>query len=285
MSYTVPFPVSLGDEYAGLTNVFALLIDQSFDPFGTPQIMNEVDSGFYACLLDVPDDFLGYVKAYSVANPGDTLALGGVDPTLNYISDVVDGLSGGTGAYATLLEFFETSSIVPIPDVEFTVSISGAVITFGQADVTGQKTVFLDPATYTLQLKRTGVAFDVETLVVTADGTHTFYGTPATTEPPIAADECHIYVDVRGQSSGVLPATVPAKAKIIELPHESGDQYFSGEDYDAAYDTDIGRLSWRIVRGATAEFRLPVWYNLNGTAVVPDQYEISLQDLLKYYSV
>jgi len=284
MAYSIPFTISAGVDNAGLTDVFAVLLDSSMTPVGVPQAMVENDTGFYGCVLDIAnDDFKGFVKAYSLAAPADTLGFGGVDPTLRDIQITVDGISGIPGTYSTTLQFYETSTTVPIPDVEFTVSISGAVITFGQADVTGEKTVFLDAATYTLELKRTGVAFNVETLTVTDDNTHIYYGTPATTDPPIAADECHVYVDIRGQSSGVIPTSVVAKAKIIELPHESGDQFFSGEDYDADYDSVIGRLSWRIVRGAKAEFRLPNWYNLNGTATIPDLSDISLQDLLEQY--
>ena len=82
MSYSTPFTIALGDAYAGLTDVFAVLLDSSFDLVGSPQAMTEADSGFYGCILVVQDEFKGYVKAYSLATPSETLALGGVDPTL-----------------------------------------------------------------------------------------------------------------------------------------------------------------------------------------------------------
>jgi hypothetical protein len=281
MSYTEPFLVELGDTYAGLTDITAELFDLSFVSQGTQAGFTEISSGTYAKTLIIPDNFNGYVEIFSAATPATILGSLAISDTIQDMSEKLTAIYGDPGVYANTIHMYETATTTGIPYVNWKIELSGNLITFGTSDINGQILVSLDAETYDFYIQKPGFIFtSPETLVVIGDASHVYYGDDVTDGVPVGADECEIHEYVRDGNSNDIPTEIDAYAFITSLPWDSDDQYFSGEPILADYNSSTGRISWVFVRGATVQFRLPLQYKVDGSAVIPDQPNIRLSDLL-----
>ena len=280
MSYTQPFTAELGPAYTGLSDITVELLDLSFVSQGTQTGFIELFTGTYAKTLTIPDDFNGYAQIYSAATPTTILSAIPISDTEQDTNEKIMAIYGNPGIYATTINIYVTATTTGIPYVNWKIELSGNLVTFGTSDINGQIDIALDAGTYELYLSKAGYAFANETLTITGDGSHTFYGNDATDGLPVDADQCEIYEYLRDINSDDIPSEIEAYAFITSLPYDSDDQYFSGEPTLADYNSGTGRLSWVFVRGATVQFRLPLQYKVSGSATIPDQASIRLADLL-----
>jgi hypothetical protein len=162
-----------------------------------------------------------------------------------------------TGDRAITFQLYETATTTPIADVAISIYNSdqslflGGVIT----DTNGQWTVGLDDGTYKLVFRKAGVIFTVpDTLVVTADATPPFYGTPLVISAPADPDVCRVYEYLFLPDGVTKPTTVSANAVITKLPYDIDGKLHSGVDITEVYDSVTGLIYWDIVQGATVRF-------------------------------
>jgi len=190
--------------------------------------------------------------------------------------------SDTSGLYGVTLQVYETGTTTSIGEVDFAIRQGGVLVTWGRTALDGSAAITLDPGEYDLYMRKTPVSFVQEAFTVASDGeTFTFYGTTPATDDPLPSDICEIYEVLRVENPDTIPTTVSAYAKIINLPHESGGQFFAGDKISPDLDTVTGEITWRIVSGATVYFEVDTGrYRIKGTALIPGQDRAKLQDLL-----
>lgn len=164
-----------------------------------------------------------------------------------------------TGDRAITFQLYEIATTTPIADVAISIYNSDQTVFLGGVitDTNGQWTVGLDDGTYKIIFRKAGVVFTVpDTLVVTADATPPFYGTPLVISAPADPNACRIIEYLADPAGDTYPASVTATAEIVALPYNADGKLHAGTNITEVYDSDTGLIYWDVVQGATVRFNV-----------------------------
>lgn len=184
-----------------------------------------------------------------------------------------------SGSSSVTVAIYETGTTTPIPDVTITVLNSTESVTLGAilTNSLGQAAFTLDDGTYVLYLRKSGVSFTKQTMVVAGTTSVTYYGTPVSVGVP-GGNSCRVYLYAM-MPDGVTPLpTIKAQAKIVRIPYQVSNTYFSGQIIPYVYDKNTGLLYWDVVQGAIVEFSVDTVYPANNRKV-PFSSNAKLKDL------
>lgn len=189
--------------------------------------------------------------------------------------------SGGlAGARTITIQLYETATTTPIADAAVSIYNSDQSLFMGAlvTDSNGQVVVGRDDGTYKLVFQKAGVTYTVpETMVVTADDTKTYYGSPVAVGVPSDPDVCRVY-DYLFLPDGVTkPTTVIASATITQLPHDMDGKLHAGTNITEVYDANTGLIYWDIVWGATVGFDVEDF--IEASKVIPELSTARLVDI------
>jgi hypothetical protein len=167
------------------------------------------------------------------------IAQAGADgDTLKDISDQLDAISGGVGAFNIIVQFYETGGTTPMIGVDVSIfnEAMDAFIERKTTDVNGQLLLSMDASTYKLMPKKAACTFDLpQTIVVTQDETFIRYGDVFTIPLPSDPDQCNVYCNLKdiglNPEEGVLFTAV-----IQDGPVATGNIILDAREYSQATD-------------------------------------------------
>lgn len=180
--------------------------------------------------------------------------------------------AAAAGTWQITTTVYVTATTTPIADYE--ISVFDSTNTVHQFNVvtgpSGTVTLNLDTGTYKLRGRKTGYspANPTETLIVSADGTVTYYATAYVIPAPASPDDCVVYEVVTNQDAATYPTTVKATAQIVNLPYNYQGRIVSGAVINGTYDNTTGIVQWTVPKGAKLDVIIPI-YGYDKTKIVP----------------
>ena len=188
---------------------------------------------------------------------------------------------GGSGLRSITIQIYETGTTDAIGDTLISIVTGGTTYAYGITDISGQFVCNLDDGIYDIRLRRSNTYFSgSETLTVSGDGTHIYYGTIPSIPTPTLPSDCYLYEDLRGINGDVV---VPeddmiAKITIVTLPYNYSGYLWTGQTIEMDYDENSGRAFIEIVRLATVKLEIPT-HGVKAIKTIPDAASVRWSDI------
>jgi len=209
---------------------------------------------------------VGYVGATPVTSPDDFKA---------DVSALVP-----SGSRILTVQFYETGTTTPVPDVRVSVRAGGVLLFSGYSDAAGIFRMAINDGDYQVLAYQAWYVFAPVDVTVSGDTSITVYGdTQAESVPaPDHASDCRVSVPLASYSgAGRLTEEdiSNAYARIKVLPLNVGGRYYSGQQIPASWDDTRQEIYWEIVQGATVYIHVPL-HNIRKEVVLPESafYEV-----------
>ena len=187
----------------------------------------------------------------------------------------------GSGLRAITIQIYETGTTDAIGDTLVSIVSGGTVYAYGMTGLTGQLAVNLDDGSYDIRLRRANVYFSgSETLTVSGDGTHIYYGTIPSVPTPTLPSDCYLYEDLRGINGDTIVSEddMIAKVTIVALPYDYSGYLWTGQTIAMNYDENSGRAFIEIVRLATVKLEIPT-HGVKAIKTIPDSASARWSDI------
>tara|TARA_B100000035_G_C20946332_1_gene529907 strand:+ start:168 stop:1109 length:942 start_codon:yes stop_codon:yes gene_type:complete len=208
-----------------------------------------------------------------------------------YNIDEVYAAAGGSGSGSgvgnetciiTVTDSGDGTTVIPAAAINVFNSAKTAFITFGNTDVNGQITFFLDAGTYKLVPYKPGYSFSEVSITVTDTSgltNQSFAVTGATPNvvAPTAPGICRLFADFKNQDGSVIPNF---KISVTTVYDASSALSISIAENRKVYTANSsGHLQFDVVQGITIEVSL-ISTEVTSTIVVPSTVVANLLDLI-----
>ncbi len=191
-------------------------------------------------------------------------------------------ITGGglTGSYTVVITIKDnTGATVPAVAVEVWNSDGSTFYEKQFTNSAGQVTFSMDAGIYIIKSNKIGYSWSNVTQTITANASLTYTGTIFSITPPTEPSLCRIYTFLKN-NDGSVPSTVSRSLKVVAIPFDITNYYYSGIEIDGIYNTTTGLLYWDVVRGATVKIKI-AGYGIDGNKItVPDEETKALTDLI-----